>query len=115
VAEEVRDDDSLLNWYKQLIHLRRDNSALHSGELTMLNATDTKVLSWMRQVPGEPAVVVVACNFTAQPQKISFDMSQHGITSKQAKTLMKTPGSSDPASLDAVNLPPFGVYIGQVE
>jgi alpha-glucosidase len=114
VEEEVRDDDSLLNWYKQLIHLRRDNPALRSGELTMLNATDTKVLSWTRQVPGHPAVVV-ACNFTAEPQKISFDLSQHGITSKQAKTLMKTPASTDPASLDAVNLPPFGVYIGQVQ
>jgi alpha-glucosidase len=114
VAEEVRDDDSLLNWYKQLIHLRRDNEALHSGKLTMLNATDTKVLSWMRQVPGQ-AAEVVACNFTAEPQKFSFDLSQQGVTSKQAKTLMKTPGSNDPASLDAVNLPPFGVYIGQVQ
>jgi alpha-glucosidase len=114
VAEEVRDDDSLLNWYKQLIRLRRDNPALHSGKLTMLNTTDTKVLSWMRQTPGEP-VVVVACNFTAEPQKFSFDLTQQGINSKQAKTLMKTPGSSDPTSLDEVNLPPFGVYIGQVQ
>ena len=29
VEEEVRDDDSLLNWYKQLIRLRRENPALH--------------------------------------------------------------------------------------
>jgi alpha-glucosidase len=114
VAEEVRDDDSLLNWYKQLIRLRRDNPALHSGKLTLLNTTDTKVLSWIRQTPGEPAVVV-ACNFTAEPQKFSFDLTQQGINSKQAKTLMKTPGSSDPTSLDEVNLPPFGVYIGQVQ
>jgi alpha-glucosidase len=114
VEEEVRDDDSLLNWYKQLIRLRRENPALHSGTLTMLNTTDSKVLSWMRQAPGQPAVVV-ACNFTAERQKFAFDLSQHGITSKHAKTLMKTPGSSDPASLDAVNLPPFGVYIGQLQ
>ena len=114
VAEEVRQDDSMLNWYKQLIQLRRDNPALHSGKLTMLNTEDTKVLSWMRQAPGAPAVVV-ACNFTAEPQKFSFDLSKQGISSRQAKTLMKTPGASDPASLDAVNLPPFGVYIGQVK
>jgi alpha-glucosidase len=113
VEEEVRDSDSLLNWYKQLIRLRRENPALHSGTLTMLNATDNNVLSWLRQTPGQPAVVV-ACNFTAQPQKIGFDLSQQGISSKQAKTLMKTPGAGDPASLDAVNLPPYGVYIGQV-
>jgi alpha-glucosidase len=114
VEEEVRDSDSLLNWYKQLIHLRRENPALHSGTLTMLNVADNKVLSWLRQTPGQPAVVV-ACNFTAEPQKIGFDLSQQGISSKQLKTLMKTPGASDPASLDAVNLPPYGVYIGQVQ
>ncbi|MGA9718712.1 MAG: alpha-glucosidase [Acidobacteriaceae bacterium] len=114
VAEEVRQDDSMLNWYKQLIQLRRDNPALHSGKLTMLNTDDTKVLSWMRLAPGAPAVVV-ACNFTAEPQKFSFDLSKQGISSRQAKTLMKNPGASDPSSLDAVNLPPFGVYIGQVQ
>lgn len=114
VEEEVRNDDSLLNWYKQLIRLRRENPALHSGKLTMLNTNDANVLSWMRQTPGQPAVVV-ACNFTEAPQKVSFDLSPQGISSKQTKTLMKTPGASDPASLDAVALPPFGVYIGQVQ
>lgn len=114
VAEEVRDDDSLLNWYKQLIQLRRDIPALYSGKLTMLNTNDTKVLSWMRQTPGQPTVVV-ACNFTAEPQKFGFDLSQQGISSNQAKTLMKTPGAGNPASLDAVNLPAFGVYVGQVQ
>ncbi|HMD20204.1 MAG TPA: hypothetical protein VKH40_07770, partial [Alloacidobacterium sp.] len=80
----------------------------------MLNTGDNNVLTWLRQVPGQPPVVV-ACNFTAQPQKISFDLSAHGILSRQAKTLMKTPGSSDPPSLDNVQLPPFGVYMGQVQ
>jgi alpha-glucosidase len=114
VAEEVREDDSLLNWYKQLIQLRRDNPALHSGKLTMLNTADTSVLSWIRHAQGAPAVLV-ACNFTAEPRKVSFHLSQQGISSKQAKTLMKSPGTSDPASLDQVSLPPFGVYIGQVQ
>jgi len=114
VAEEVRQDDSLLNWYKQLIQLRRDNPALHSGKLTMLNTDDTNVLSWIRQTPGAPAVVV-ACNFTAEPRKFSFDLSKQGINSRQAKTLMKSPGLNDPTSLDAVNLPPFGVYVGQLQ
>jgi alpha-glucosidase len=114
VAEEVREDDSLLNWYKQLIQLRRDNPALHSGKLTMLNTDDNNVLSWIRQASGAPAVVV-ACNFTAEPRRISFNLSKQSISSKQVKTLIKSPGASDPASLDQVNLPPFGVYVGQVQ
>ena len=114
VQAEVADYDSMLNWYKQLIELRRTNPAIRDGQHVMLNTTDNNVLTWLRQAPGQPAVVV-ACNFTAQPQKVSFDLSAQGITSKNAKTLMKTPGSSDPASLDNVQLPPFGVYIGQVQ
>ncbi|MBB6145788.1 alpha-glucosidase [Silvibacterium bohemicum] len=114
VQTEVSDYDSMLNWYKQLIELRRTNPAIRDGQHVMVNTDNNNVLMWLRQAQGQPAVVV-ACNFTAQPQKVSFDLSAQGITSKNAKTLMKTPGSSDPASLDAVQLPPFGVYIGQVQ
>jgi alpha-glucosidase len=114
VKNEVMDFDSMLNWYKQLIEFRRSVPALREGKNIMLNTSDNNVLSWLRLAPGQQAVVV-ACNFTAEPQKISFDLSSQGITSKQAKTLMKTPGSSDPPSLDNVQLPPFGVYMGQVQ
>jgi alpha-glucosidase len=114
VQTEVADFDSMLNWYKQLIELRRTNPTIREGQQVMLNTGDNNVLMWLRQAPGQPPVVV-ACNFTAQPQKVSFDLSAQGITSRNAKTLMKTPGSSDPPSLDAVQLPPFGVYIGQIQ
>lgn len=110
VADEVKDTTSLLNWYKMLIELRRDNPALHDGTLTMLNTGNDKVLSWKREQAGSPTVVV-ATNFTADTQTI--DLSNGG--SKQGKTLVKTPGMSDPASLDKVELKPFGVYVGQVQ
>ncbi|MFT4114469.1 glycoside hydrolase family 13 protein [Silvibacterium sp.] len=114
VKSEVPDFDSLLNWYKQLIELRRSNATLRDGQQIMLNTDNNDVLMWLRKADGQPAVVV-ACNFTAQTQKVSFDLSSQGISGKSAKTLMKTPGASDPASLDAVELPAFGVYIGQVQ
>ncbi len=109
VADEVKDSDSLLNWYKMLIALRRTNPTMHNGDLTMLNTDNDKVLSWMRQDAGHPTIVV-ACNFTADPQTI--DLSGQG---KQGKTLVKSPGMSDPASLDKVELKPFGVYVGEVQ
>ena len=109
VADEVKDTTSMLNWYKMLIELRRDNPALRDGTLTMLNTSNDKVLSWKREVTGSPTVVV-ACNFTAEAQTI--DLSSGG---KQGKTLVKTPGMSDPTSLDKIELKPFGVYVGQVQ
>jgi alpha-glucosidase len=114
VQSEVGDPNSMLNWYKQLIQLRRTNPAFREGSEVMLNTDNNQVLSWLRHASGHPAVVV-ACNFTADPQTIAFDLSAQNIHSKQAKTLMKTPGASDPTSLDQVKLPPFGVYIGQVQ
>lgn len=80
----------------------------------MLNTSNNQVLSWLRHAQGQPAVVV-ACNFTAQTQTIGFDLSAEGIHSKNVKTLIKTPGVNDPSSLDQVKLPPFGVYIGEVQ
>jgi alpha-glucosidase len=114
VKVEVSDFNSLLNWYKQLIELRRSQPSLRDGNNVMLNTTDNNVLSWLRQASGKPAVVV-SCNFTAQPQKVSIDLTGVGLGGKSARTLMKTPGSSDPASLKDIILPPFGVYIGEVQ
>ncbi|MFZ0661922.1 MAG: alpha-glucosidase [Acidobacteriaceae bacterium] len=113
VKDEVANPNSMLNWYKQMITLRKTNPAFRGREV-MLNTSNNNVLSWLRMANGTPAVVV-ACNFTAEPQTIGFDLSAEGIHSSRAKTLMKTPGASDPASLKQVKLPAFGVYIGRVE
>lgn len=113
VEDEVRDPNSMLNWYKQMIALRKTNPAFRGREV-MLNTDNNRVLSWLRRAKGSPAVVV-ACNFTAQEQTIGFDLSAEGIHGSGVKTLLKSPGTSDPASLKQVRLPAFGVYIGQVE
>ncbi|MBT9332488.1 glycoside hydrolase family 13 protein [Paracidobacterium acidisoli] len=114
VAAESDESDSILHWYEELIALKKSNTALREGDETMLNTTDAHVLSWLRRAPGGEAVVV-ACNFTAQPQTIGFDLKAHGVAGEGVKTLLKTPGGADPVSLNSVTLPPFGVYIGQVE
>jgi len=110
VAIESREDDSLLAWYQSLIQLRRENPELHDGSLTMLNVNDNNVLSWLRKTEDGQSVLV-ACNFTAQTQTVAFDLS----IVKQLKTLLVTPGNPEPDSPSSVKLPPYGVYIGQVQ
>lgn len=105
--------DSLLTWFQALGRLKHDNAALRDGDEVMLNPTDTNVLSWLLKSPKGAAVIVI-CNFTAQPQKVSFDLKGQGIASEKITTLLKTPGTDDPTSLSAVSLRPFGVYLLQV-
>ena len=46
VEAESRDPDSMLNWYKKLIALRRGNSAIRHGEMTMLETDNKNVVAW---------------------------------------------------------------------
>ena len=114
VYTEEHDPNSMLHWYEQIITLKKSDPALHAGDEVMLNTTDPHVLSWLRKSPtGE--TVLVACNLTAQPQTVSFDLKAQGVHRFHLKTIMKTPGAQDPLSLDLVPLGPYGVYIGKVE
>ena len=111
VEAEKSDPNSLLKWYEALIRLKKNNPALARGEVTMLDTANTKVLSWTRQAQGTPAVVV-AVNFTAQPQRVSLSVPGVGGT---VKTLLKTSGGIDPVSLESIALGPFAVYIGELQ
>jgi alpha-glucosidase len=114
VADEQHDPDSLFNWYRSLIRLKKTVPAFADGVNVMLDAENTKVLSWLRQAPGMPQIVVSA-NFTAEPQTVNLLAGGSGLKAGHLKTLLKSPGGTDPASLDRVELAPFGVYIGEVE
>jgi alpha-glucosidase len=110
VQAEKANPDSLLAWYRSLIRLKKTNQALAHGSNVMLDTSNSKVLSWLRQAPGAP-VVVVTVNFTSEPQTVSLAVPD---SSGKTKTLLKTPGAADPASLDRIVLEPFGVYVGEV-
>ena len=112
VDAEKSDPASLYTWYKTLIHLKKTNAALAAGSDTMLDMENASVLSWKREAAGGPPVVV-ALNFTADPQTVNLVGA--GLPDSPVTTLLKTPGAPDPASLKAIKLGPYGVYIGQLQ
>ena len=114
VDAEKNNPESLFNWYRSLIQLKKTVPALESGANRMLDTENAKVLSWVRQAPGMPQVVVSA-NFTAEPQIVNLEAGDAGLRPGHLKTLLKSPGGADPASLDKIELGPFGVYIGEIE
>jgi len=113
VAAETGRPDSMLSWFKALARLKHEVPALKVGDHVMLNPQDSNVLSWLRRAPGADSVMVI-CNFSPKPQKVSFDLKAQGIAYANIKTLLKTPGADDPASLNGIALKPYGVYILQL-
>jgi alpha-glucosidase len=113
VKAQSADPGSMLSWYRSIIRLKKTVPSLARGENVMLDETNMKVLSWLRRLQGAPDVVV-SVNFTSESQSVALTIPGAAANSK-LKTLLKTPGAVDPHSLRQIQLPPFGVYIGQLQ
>jgi alpha-glucosidase len=110
---------SLADWYRQLTALRHENATLRSGSFTVLDYDDQNALVWVKRgAPGAVATppVFVACNLSAVQVKLSLadvvaSLKLHGSF---LRTLLRSDQGMGPQDLDAVTLPPFGVYIGEL-
>lgn len=116
VKAEEGDPNSLLNWHKQLIAMRKNNPTLRDGKMEMLDRNNPSVLSYVRAgVAGQPAVVV-ALNFTAEPQTITLDPRTAEVSGDTVHTLLTNASSLDQqSSLADITLPPYASWIGSLK
>jgi alpha-glucosidase len=111
VATEASAPDSLLNWYKRLIALRRKNPAFVNGEMTMFAATNDSILSYLRTTAAGQTVLV-AMNFTAHPQ--TLDLAE--LNGKRLTTLQTDdPSLTRGTPVNSITLAPYTSYIGEAK
>ena len=108
VADESKDPESVLAFYKKVLKLRHTNQALLDGSYVPLNENDQNVLSYLRVYKDQ--AVLVALNMSGASQKVNFEMSKNGFSS--AKILAATGKSG--VKGDVVTLDAYGVFIGQL-
>ncbi|MBV9268983.1 MAG: alpha-glucosidase C-terminal domain-containing protein, partial [Acidobacteriaceae bacterium] len=115
VADEEKDPNSLLNYYKKLIRLRKDNQQLRDGDFVSIESGNENVLSYLRKT-NDGKAVIVALNFTSSRQTVSYDLSKSGVNGKNGKLLLASfanaPGDTD---LSKVNLPAYGSWVAEVQ
>jgi alpha-glucosidase len=108
VQAEKGEADSLLEWNRKLIELRRLNSQLHNGGLQMLE-TGPNVLAYLRRTGSAPPVLVVM-NLSAEPQM--FSQKEIG----NVHTLTATDESLQGVTgLEKVMLPAYSSWVAQVK
>jgi alpha-glucosidase len=115
VQTELADPNSLLNWHKNLIEMRKKRDAVRDGGMVMLDTANPSVLSYVRTAPPGHHNIVVALNMTGQPQKIALDLKEAGIQQTAIKTLMADEPSLMGATSTSITLPPFASWIGEVQ
>jgi alpha-glucosidase len=108
VADESKDPDSVLEFYKKVLKLRHTNSALLEGSYKAINESDANVLSYLRVYKG--AAVVVSLNMSNTSQTVNLELNGAGFTS--ARSLLATGKTS--VQQNKVSLEPYGVFIGEL-
>jgi alpha-glucosidase len=112
VADELKDPDSILNWYKKLLSLRHTDPALLEGKYVAVNEDDPHVLAYLRQTDAE--TVLVAINMSAEARKIKFAASVFQGC-RGGKALLTTQASlNENSCATELALEPFAVYIAKV-
>lgn len=112
VATELKDPNSILNFYKHVLALRHTNSALREGDYVALNQDDPNVLSYLRTYKGNAVLVVL--NMSGRDQKVSFDLKSQGFSAGKAHTLLTTMSADPGSSVAQMTVAPYGVYIGEL-
>jgi alpha-glucosidase len=112
VAAELKDPNSVLNFYRQLLALRRSNPALLDGDYIAINPDDPQVLSYVRRTANQSVLIVL--NMSAAPQTVTVDLSSQGLASAKPHTLLSTMPSKGELDLAHFLLEPFAVYVGEV-
>jgi alpha-glucosidase len=112
VESEQHDPNSVLNFYRRLLLLRKEDSALREGKYVALNLSDSNIMSYLRQ--SEDSTVLIVLNMSATKQEPSFDLAAQGLVSAKPTTLLENGAAVGPANLKSVALEPYGVYIAKL-
>ncbi len=116
VTTEERDPDSIFNFYKRVIALRRESPALREGDYVAVNRDDANVLAYLRRPSGGAGSVLVALNMSAESRTVNFKLKGFGVAGTVARVLISAPQrSNSELSLDEVKLAPFAVLIAAVK
>jgi alpha-glucosidase len=113
VHAEEADSQSLLNWYKRLIAMRRSDAVLRDGAMEMIDTDSSAVLAYVRKGVGGLPSVVVALNLASEPQTIALNVGAGAGTGPVTTLLTDASELRSNASL-TLTLPAYAAWVGTV-
>ena len=70
VADQLKREDSVFNYYQKLIRLRKENEIIVYGNYELLLPEDENIFAYVRTLDNQKLLVV--CNFSKAEQKFDF-------------------------------------------
>ncbi|MEA5448779.1 alpha-glucosidase [Leptolyngbya sp. CCNP1308] len=97
--------DSLLHKYQRLIHWRKQQPALTGGDLQLLTLTEERLLGFVRTCDQQQLL----CLFNLSPETVYQDRSPLPPCEPTGEGVF-----SDRSYGDTLEIPPFGVFFGNI-
>jgi alpha-glucosidase len=110
VADQQNDLDSMLNFYKRMLRLRKQIPALVVGDYMPLHETAENYFAFLRQSKDIGQTCLVVLNLSDKIHNLKFDLS-----SRDARCLFSIHmHAGETVSLEALKIAPYEIFIGEL-
>ena len=104
-AAQIGDEDSVYNYYRKLISLRKEHPIIVNGDFELVGEDDADVFVYLRHWKNQ--ILWVACNFTDRMQKIVNPSSNHAEYREWQVICDNYSPSGDAFEKDQIELQPY--------
>jgi alpha-glucosidase len=112
VASEMKDPNSVLSFYRQLLAMRHKEPALLEGKYIPLNQDDPNVLSYVRMYKDEAVLVIL--NMSANEQDFRLDLSPTGMVMPKLGVLLTSFHKPIASASGSIKLEPYSAFLGKL-
>jgi alpha-glucosidase len=110
VADQQNDPESMLNFYKRMLRLRKRTPALIEGGYIPLHETAEDYFAFLRQSQYTGQTCLVVLNLSDKTHNLKFD-----LTARDARCLFSTHMlEGEIVSLEALKIIPFEIFVGEL-
>lgn len=108
-AAQIGDEDSIYNYYRKLISLRKEYPIIVNGDFELVGENNADVFAYLRHWKDQ--ILWVACNFTDRMQKIVSPSSNHAEYRKWDVICDNYSPSGDPLEKGQIELRPYEAVV----
>jgi alpha-glucosidase len=112
VETEVKDQSSVLSFYRQLLALRHTEKALLDGDYVTLSTDNPDVYTYLRKYMDEAVLVVL--NMTGKDQKVRLDLSPLGFKAAKLSVLALSYHNPPTGMSGGLPMEPYSVFIAKI-
>jgi alpha-glucosidase len=112
VATETPEPNSILNFYRRILELRREEPALRDGKYAAINPGDPNVFAFVRRLRDE--AVLVLLNMSATSHTVPLDLAKAGFPTPKIHVLAASSPQQATKLSRQVAMEPFSAVIAKV-